>query len=281
MKTRFIFNRSFMDVPKIFGDISLLQIGRRYCDEDEIIPPHTHQDYFELTIVTGGEGTVYSNGESFEVKSGDCHLSIPCDIHEIKANKNTKLEYDYFSFKLSDGEHRTELNKVSRKLFGQNSRVFKDPKIASLIANAISEFSSEKPYADQILQNIFNQITIYLIRDFNDVEHQTSKFSENEILCYRVMNYIDTHIYSIQTLENIAPRFNYNYSYLSNLFRKTTGKKLSDYFQSRKLETAKVLILENKYKIAEISAMLNYSSQFSFSKAFKQKFGTSPKNIKQ
>ena len=268
-----------MELPKIFGDVSLLQIGRRYCDEDEIIYPHTHQDYFELTIVTGGEGTVYSNGESFFVKSGDCHLSIPCDIHEIRANKNSKLEYDYFSFKLAIGELRTELGKISRKLFGQNSRVFTDPKIANLIANAISEFSSEKPYSNEILQNIFNQITIYLIRDFNDVEHQTSKFSENEILCYQIMNYIDTHIYSIQNLESIAPRFNYNYSYLSNLFKKTTGKKLSDYFQSRKLETAKVLILEKKYKVSEIASMLGYSSPFSFSKAFKQKYGFSPKNL--
>lgn len=270
-----------MDEPKIFGNVSLLQIGRRYCAESEIIPPHTHQDYYELTIVTGGQGTVLSNGESFEVFPGDCHLSIPCDIHEIHASDDEALEYDYFSFTLSEGIFRQELSKVSRKLFGKNSRVFKDPKIANLIANAISEFSSEKPFSKEILENIFNQITVYLIRDFSDVEHQTAKFSENEKLCYQIMNYIDTHLYSILNLETVATRFKYNYSYLSSLFKKTTGKKLLDYFQSRKLETAKVLILENKYKITEIASMLNYSSPFSFSKAFKQKFGCSPKNFKK
>ncbi|MBO7213894.1 MAG: AraC family transcriptional regulator, partial [Clostridia bacterium] len=33
------------------------------------------------------------------------------------------------------------------------------------------------------------------------------------------------------------------------------------------------------YKISEIASMLGYSSPFSFSKAIKQKFGSSPKNI--
>lgn len=269
-----------MDVPYVFGNLSLLQIGRRYCAENEVISAHTHQDFFELTIVNGGSGVVISNGESYPIESGECHLSIPCDIHEIRASENSKLEYDYFSFTISDVDLKSELTKISRKLFSASSRVFIDPKINSLIGNAISEFSSEKPYTDKILESIFNQVAVYLIRDFNDIEHKTPKFSENEILCYQVMNYIDTHVYSLTNLESIAPKFNYNYSYLSNLFKKTTGKKLSDYFQSRKLDTAKVLILEKKYKISEISAMLNYSSPFSFSKAFKQKFGVSPKNIK-
>ncbi len=268
-----------MENPREYGDLKLLQIGRRYCKENEIIYAHTHQNFYELTIVTGGEGTVSTNGESFPLKSGDIHLSTPCDIHEIRASSTSKLEYDYFSFEYKDGEFNSELKKISAKLFGTASRVFVDPKISNLIGNAISEFSSEKPYAPEILKNIFNQIAIYLIRDFSNVKDGTAKFTENEIFCYQVMNYVDTHIYSITNLENIAPKFNYNYSYLSSLFKKTTGKTLFDYFQSRKLETAKVLILENKYKISEIAEMLNYSSPFAFSKAFKLKFGVSPKNM--
>lgn len=268
-----------MENPKEYGNLKLLQIGRRYCKENEIISAHTHQNFYELTIVTGGEGTVTTNGASYPLKSGDIHLSIPCDIHEIRASSSSMLEYDYFSFEYKDGEFNSELKKISAKLFGTGSRVFVNPKISNLIGNAISEFSSEKTYVNEILENIFNQIAIYLIRDFSNVKDGTAKFTENEILCYQVMNYLDTHIYSISNLETIAPKFNYNYSYLSSLFKKTTGKTLFDYFQSRKLETAKVLILENKYKISEISEMLNYSSPFAFSKAFKLKFGISPKNM--
>jgi two-component system response regulator YesN len=173
-----------------------------------------------------------------------------------------------------------ELKKISTKLFGTGSRVLVNPKISNLIGNAISEFSSEKPYAPEILKNIFNQIAIYLIRDFSNVKDGTAKFTENEILCYQVMNYVDTHIYSITNLENISPKFNYNYSYLSTLFKKTTGRTLFEYYQDSKLKTAKCMLGENKMKIGEIAEQLNYSSVYAFSKAYKKKYGVSPSTDK-
>ena len=50
----------------------------------------------------------------------------------------------------------------------------------------------------------------------------------------------------------------------------------SDYYQTRRLDMAKLLILEKKLKINQIAETLNYSSLYSFSKAFKSKYGGSP-----
>lgn len=276
---RYHFNRNYVESPKNFGNVNLLQIGRIFCNEKDVISAHAHQDFYELTVVNGGEGVVYSNGKAYPVKSGDIHLSLPCDIHKIVASDNSKLDYDFFAFTLNDKSFNQELKKITRQLFGSNNRVFKNPNVNSLISNGISEFMKDNPYSTQLIENIFNQIIIYLIRSFTNVKNETPRLTENEILCYQIMNYIDTHLYSIQNLEDVSPRFSYNYSYLSSLFRKTTGKTIFEYFQSRKLETAKVLILEQKHSISEIATMLNYSSLFSFSKAFKSKFGCSPKNL--
>ena len=276
---RYHFNRNYVTEPKNYGNINLLQIGRIFCNEGDIISEHAHQNFYELTIVNGGEGVVYSNGKTYPVKSGDIHLSLPCDIHKITVNANSKLDYDFFAFTINENTFNQELKKITRRLYGSNNRVFKNPNVNSLISNGISEFMKDSPYSTELLENIFTQIIIYLIRSFSNVKTETSRLTENEVLCYQIMNYIDTHLYSIQNLEDVSPRFNYNYSYLSSLFRKTTGKTLFDYFQSRKLETSKVLILENKHSISEIALMLNYSSLFSFSKAFKAKFGISPKNL--
>lgn len=280
MKPRYHFVKDFQDVEFNLKDISLIQLGRRYCSHEEIIPTHTHKDFYELTIVTSGEGNVISNGKTFPVKAGDVHISIPYDIHQIIASSNSELEYDFFAFRVLNDELYCELKKISNDPTIINSRTFVDNKISELISNAISELSTEKPYGQKLLENIFSQIVIYLIRDFNKPTLKRVKYTQSEILCYQIMNYIDTHIYSIINLEDIAPKFNYNYRYLSTIFKKTTDKTIFDYFQSRKLQTAKALINENKYKIAEISTMLNYSSPFAFSKAFKKKFGYSPKFTK-
>ena len=277
MKPRYHFVKDYQDSELNLNDISLIQLGRRYCSHEEVIPTHTHKDFYELTIVTSGEGTVISNGKSFPVKAGDVHLSIPYDIHQIIASSNSELEYDFFAFRVLNEELYSELKKISNAPTIINARTFVDNKITELISNAISELSTEKPYGNKLLENIFSQIVIYLIRDFNKPTLEKVKYTQSEILCYQIMNYIDTHIYSIINLEDIAPKFNYNYRYLSTIFKKTTDKTIFDYFQSRKLQTAKALISENKYKLSEISTMLNYSSPFAFSKAFKKKFGFAPK----
>lgn len=82
-------------------------------------------------------------------------------------------------------------------------------------------------------------------------------------------------------LTEVADSFGYNYDYLANLFRKTTNQKLSNYFIDRKLEMARLLLLENKKKITEIADITNYANVFAFSKAFKHKYGVSPLKYKQ
>ena len=49
---------------------------------------------------------------------------------------------------------------------------------------------------------------------------------------------------------------------------------------NRKLETADVLVKEGKLKIYEIADKLHYSSADSFTKAYKKKFGASPRSNK-
>ena len=280
MKPRYHFVKDYQDVEFNLKDISLIQLGRRYCSHEEIIPTHTHKDFYELTIVTSGEGNVISNGKTFPVKAGDMHLSIPYDIHQIIASSNSELEYDFFAFRVLNDELYSELKKISNDPTIINSRTFVDNKISELISNAISELSTEKPYGEKLLENIFSQIVIYLIRDFNKPTLEKVKYTQSEILCYQIMNYIDTHIYSLKKLDDLAAITNYSYGYLSAIFKKTTSNTLSDYYHKKKLDAARLLILENKYKIIEIAEMLNYSSVYSFSKAFTKRFGISPRNYK-
>ena len=276
-KTRYHLSKHYVENPLPFGNIHLLQLGRRYCEPTEIISPHPHLNWFELTIVTKGSGSIITNGEETVVKAGDVYLSFPCDIHEIKADQDVRLEYDFFSFYCTDKTLAKDLKNITRNYRGGDKRIFQDSKISQLIEYAISEFiSQEQPHFQTALSDIFQLIIVYLIRDFNSIHQNTTTVSEPEILCFQLMNYIDTHIYTIKKLEELAPKFNYSYGYLSGLFQRTTGKTLSEYLKHRKMETGKALILEKKKSISEIAEMLGYNL-YSFSKAFKNTYGISPK----
>ena len=92
------------------------------------------------------------------------------------------------------------------------------------------------------------------------------------------MHYIDTHMYRLQSLNDLSEEFGYNYSYLSDLFRKNTGDTLSNYYRTRHLNAARLLWDEKKLRIHQIAEILGYSSLYAFSKAFKHRYGISPEH---
>ena len=278
-KTRYHLDHYHVNNPLHFHGINLLQVGRRYCEQTDVIAAHPHLNWFELTVVTSGKGSIITNGESALVQSGDIYLSFPCDVHEIRADRNSKLEYDFLSFNCEEEPWKSELKLIMQHQRSGNSRIFQDEKIPLLVNYAITEFSvKNQPFVENALTNILQLLLAYLVRDFNDVKQNPTNVSEAEILCFQLMNYIDTHVYSIERLCEVAQKFNYNYGYLSGVFKKTTGKTLNEYFLHRKMETAKALVLEKKKKIGEIAEMLHYTL-YSFSKAFKEKYGVSPKAL--
>lgn len=278
-KTRYHFNNIYFEDPLPFGDIRVIQIGRRYCDPAAVIAAHPHLNWFELTVATAGRCEVVTNGQAHPLGAGEIYLSFPCDIHEIRASETEKFEYDFFSFYADDGERQAPLEQIVRNYRSPEKRTFRDDKISSLIGYALSEFSADKADSKEVLSSLFDLIVSYLIRDFSRIPQETADISDAKILCLQLMNYIDTHIYSLSTLESVAEPFGYNYNYLSSLFSRTTGNNLSQYYRMRRGETAKTLLDGNK-KIGEIAEMLRYSSPFSFSKAFKKQFGISPKEYR-
>ena len=271
-------NKSFFQKPAKFDDIYIMQIGRLYFEPSAVMPLHIHKDfYYELTIVTEGEGEISANGINTKVKRGDIFLSLPCDIHRIVSSENAPMKYDFVSFYTTNETYRAELENISRYL-SPSDRVFRDERIRALVCDAIMELIETPKFSSELLHSIFTQIIIYIIRNVEQgTKARTRHATQAEAVCYQLMNYIDTHIYSISKLEDVAETMNYNYSYLSDLFKKTTGNTLSSYYHQKRLEAACQLIAEGTLKMTEIAEMLNYSSLYSFSRAFKENFGISPK----
>lgn len=266
-----------------FGDTTLFQLGRLHCSPAMLIPEHVHIDLYELTVVTDGEGIVTTNGLSVPVSKGDIYLSFPADLHRIDSSVQRPLKYDFFAFNTTDGELSAALKQIMTDRRSGAQRIVKNERIAADIARAIAEFGAKNDYRDQILSLLLKQIIVYAIRSFylKETVGRIEVNSADEI-CFQIMDYIDVNIYSIKNLAVLSEALGYNYSYLSNVFRQSTGGTISDYYQANRLERAKMLLLEKKLKSIQIAELLNYSSLYSFSKAFKRRYGVSPRNfIKQ
>ena len=279
LEKKYHIDKNFINSPKEYGKCLLFQIGRLFCNEGASVPIHAHINCFELTIITNGKGSVYTNGINVPVKRGDIFLSVPGDFHGISSDSEEALKYDFYAFNTTYLPYSEALEHIMELFTSPYMRIFKDNTVSVLIGEAIAEVDSDNAYSNELLSSVFEQVLIKVIRSFLGGIHTQrprSAISNAETLCFSLMNYIDTHIYTISSLEELSTITNYNYSYLSSLFKRTTGGTLTDYYRNRRLETSKLLLSEPCMSVTDIAELLGYSSIYSFSRSFKDKYGLSP-----
>lgn len=272
---------AYFSSPRIIGDFKLYQIGRAYCKGVTVVEKHLQLDFFELTVVTSGKGTVITNDERVPVKQGDIYVSFPGDFHSIESDRHEPLRYDFLAIQTGNERMRADLDAIVSRFGAAGERIIKNEDISLIIANAIAELGAEQEYSEVILEAFMTQVLSYLIRAFKSVNpiKYPKSIGDAEVLCYQIMHYIDSHIYSMKHLSELCEVTNYNYNYLSNVFKRVTSDTLSNYFRNRRLQAARVLLTEHSMSVTQIAALLNYSSVYIFSRAFKEHFGVPPSEI--
>ena len=277
-KKNYHLNKSYIMDPLVFGETRLFQIGRLHCVGGLEVPVHGHLNWFELTIVNDGAGTVMTNGTAVPVSRGDIYLSFPGDFHGIVSDTENPLKYDFYAFNTVSPTLSCELEALTRRAMPAAQRVFRDERVRYLVTDAIAEVNGGGAYAERILTAVFEQILLYILRDFQAVSEPRHGMGigKQEELCYRMMHYIDTHIYTMQGLSDLAEAMCYNYSYLSDLFCRVTSDTLLHYYRTRRLEAARLLLAEGRLSVGEIADLLHYASVYTFSRAFKEAYGVSP-----
>lgn len=281
----FLIDFQFIHNPKQINDVRLYQIGKKFCNKNTAILPHLHVNWFELTVVLGGKGRIFTNSktEYVEVSEGDVYLSFPADTHAIESDEDSPLKYSFLSFVLDGSSFKDSFTKISQDFYEAEKRVFRDPNVSLLLEILLSEFLMPAYRQEDMLSHALNQILIFTARNFlfQSKKAVPANIGKNEALCYAVMRYIDANVFSIKNFSVIAEHFNYNYSYLSKVFKQTTKITMLDYLSNKKLEYAKLLVEEGALSLTKIAELLNYASLYSFSKSFKYHFGIAPSDYKK
>lgn len=282
LQRKFHIEKHYVSDPLKLNNIFLLQIGRTHCTNETIIDAHIHRNWFELTLILEGRGYVVTNGVSVPIKAGEIYLSFPGDIHAIYTDKEKPLKYNFLSIWPDDEKLLDRFEEIMLYYSDPTKRVFADKDIEYLIGNSISEIFFDDEYSKDMLVFALNQIMRYVIRNFGgNKKNKKLNVGSSQELCYQMMNYISTHIYVMNGLSTLSDYFGYSYSYLSDVFHKTTGETLMQYYTLRRLDVSAMLIKENRLSIGEISELLKYSSIYTFSRAFKNHFGVSPTEYKK
>ena len=99
---------------------------------------------------------------------------------------------------------------------------------------------------------------------------------ENTNVIKKVIDYIENNLDSQLSLDQIAKEAAYSKFHLNRVFFECVGCTIYKYIQMRRLTVAAEKLVYTKKPIIEIAYESNYSSQESFTFAFRQLYGHPP-----
>ncbi|MFA0545721.1 AraC family transcriptional regulator [Vibrio splendidus 5S-101] len=97
----------------------------------------------------------------------------------------------------------------------------------------------------------------------------------------RVLTYIHSNLSSSLSLEDIATQSCWSRWQLQRVFQAETGLTVANYVRELKLSQAAEHLLDGKDRVIDIALGLGFNSEISFSRSFKQMFGSSPSQYRK
>jgi len=124
---------------------------------------------------------------------------------------------------------------------------------------------------EEVLLTICEQFMEYLERKEIPCSHEIAKLQK----------YIQMNIHKRISLTEVAEYLHLNPSYLSRLFKKTTGEGFIEYVTRLKMEKARELLMATSKPVEQIAFDLGFDSKSYFIKTFKKYYGRLPIELRR
>lgn len=95
-------------------------------------------------------------------------------------------------------------------------------------------------------------------------------------LIMKAQEYIASNYSRKITLKDMADELYISPNYLCELFKRHTDKNLTDYISAYRIDRAKELLMDVRYRVNDVAYMVGFSDAQYFSNLFKKKVGMTP-----
>ncbi len=134
----------------------------------------------------------------------------------------------------------------------------------------------EKSESAEELNSLLEDVAIRIAAKVNSFNNRSIK-----LILRKAIDYIQEHYSEPVTLNEVAENIYVSTFYISRMFKKELGKSFVDYLNDVRVEKAKELLKDIKYKTYEVAEIVGISDPHYFSKLFKKYSGMTPSEYRE
>ena len=247
------------------------------------------QDYYFINYAYKHSYQTFSDHQEnlVTLNEGECYIGQPFCGYGIRQPKDTpaivigvliqkELFYrDFLPIVSSDPAIFEFFINPQRDSFSTDFLRFGFPKnspVKSLLEMMVIEYADSQEKTQDILKSLTGALLYHIARRYRIVFPVRTDQSVSD----KIIRYMAEHMDTV-TLPSIGKEFSYHPTYVSNLLKKETGETFSEILLRLRMERSVMLMKGTTLSIEEISAMLGYSNNSNFYKAFREYYGMSPR----
>lgn len=257
-------------------------------DKDFVFEGESH-DFWEMVYVDNGEVIITADKEEFTLKEGELYFHRPSEFHKVRANGKTSANAFVATFVCSS---------AVMKLFIKRKMTLPQG-LKSFLTNVILEtqnafdLSLHNPYqnslipktnsplgSQQLVRIYLETLLILLLRQKDETGHLpiiiSSKETMGNHIAAQIIDFMEAHLGENLSLNKICDTVNYGKTYVSTIFKETTGYSVIEYYNILKIARAKKLLRESNDSITHIAESLGFNDPRYFSRSFKKVTGMTP-----
>lgn len=253
---------------------------RDITDSDRLLKAISRKiNHHELMLVTGGIAYAAIGNKKYKVKKGELLYLRPDIFHCIKPDLNDPLKFISVHFSFTNVEFHNNEWKIKDEKDGlplQDVQFLDNYySVKNLMKSMLEVWFEKFPDYEFVSKTMLQRI---LFKIFRNVEAKSPNYS-NSLKVKKVIKVMTENIEKKITLSELSKLVNLSPTYLSKIFKKTTGYSIIEFFNKMKIDKAKELIIEGDKKVKEVAEILGYKDEFYFSRIFKKIAGVSPKEF--
>ena len=245
--------------------------GHYYCERGYKIR-RNYVDNLLLMLVDNGSMRLEYRGKHYTAKAGDIAL-MDCTFPQYYDT----ADYVEFYWMHISGLNAFELCEYLTNVHdGIVHRTPNNEKAADLLRLIVSQYANNQPVGDAEQSRLLYNILCYIMPSVQ-VYAQADKYSPVQ----RVIQYIHAHLGEDLNLKQLAAQVYLSPSHLIRLFREETQHSPHEYIVLLRMDRAKYLLKTTTIPIKNIAFEVGYRSEASFSGAFTDRIGISPRKFRE